>query len=268
MKLINDSWQAAIRAGAGWAAVMTAMMAMMAAVPQAHAQSVPPQALYERLNALAPAGHADVLYNLGMFLNNGIGTARDNPAAFRHFVAAAERGHALAAYKVGCYYAGQFAGVVPKDAKQALEFKLRAAQAGYSLAQWDVAQHYAQAGDFLRAALWWERASRQGETPATVFLAHHLINRGGPQDQAKALALMQWVKARESKVPASFEEQLAKLQSTLSAQEHAQAEQIRADWVTGPTALTLLASSGLAAVTGLLASLEHVQPQPEPQPQR
>lgn len=220
------------------------------------AQPANPQALFQRLSAQASSGHAEVLYNLGMFLNNGIGTARDNPAAFRHFMDAAERGHELAAYKVGCYFAGQFTGVVPLDPEQALKFKMRAAQAGYSLAQWDVGMHYAQKSDFAQAVQWWERASRQGETAPTAFLAHHLMTRGTAQDQPKAYALMLVIKAREARTPPSFDEQVSKLEASLSAEDKAQAERIRAEWVIGPSALTDQAKRGMALIPGLLASLE------------
>lgn len=54
-----------------------------------------------------------------MFLNNGIGTHRDNKAAFRYFSEAAEAGDVLASYKVGCYYAGQFKDVFPLDEQSA-----------------------------------------------------------------------------------------------------------------------------------------------------
>ncbi len=77
-----------------------------------------------------------------MLFNNGIGVAQDNRRAFALFQAAAEAGDPLAAYKVGCYHAGQFPGVVPQDEEQALRYKLVAAEAGYSLAQVDVANIY------------------------------------------------------------------------------------------------------------------------------
>ena len=103
----------------------------------AMAEDLSNEAMFSRLSALASGGNAEVKYNLGMFLNNGIGKARDNKAAFQYFSEAAESGHELASYKVGCYLAGQFPGTVPVNETAAHKFKLRAAEAGYDLAQFD-----------------------------------------------------------------------------------------------------------------------------------
>lgn len=55
--------------------------------------------MFERLSKLAAKGDPEIKYNLGMFLNNGIGTKRDQKAAFAQFSEAASAGNALASYK-------------------------------------------------------------------------------------------------------------------------------------------------------------------------
>lgn len=218
-------------------------------------QPATPESLYARLAALAPSGHAEVKYNLGMFLNNGIGTPPDRAAAFRQFSQAAEAGHALAAYKVGCYFAGQFPGVVPTDPAQALRFKLRAAEAGYELAQTDVGTHFARLGDTAQAALWWERASRQGSLEATARLAHAL-SIDGSADKVRAVALMRLVKTMTSTPPQPLLARLDALEAQLSDADKAAATTIGATWLQGKTPLTAQAQRGFAAVPALLASLE------------
>jgi TPR repeat protein len=153
------------------------------------AENLSEEAMFARLSALASSGNADIKYNLGMFLNNGIGTARDNKTAFKYFSEAAESGHELAAYNVGCYLSGQFPGVVPVNEAEALKFKLRAAEAGYDLAQYDVGIHFGVMGDVENAILWWERASRQGNMQATAYLANYLSSDSSP-NHVKGYALI------------------------------------------------------------------------------
>lgn len=221
----------------------------------AHAADPSPETLFKRLNALAATGNADVKYNLGMFLNNGIGTAQDNKAAFRYFVEAAESGSELAAYKVGCYYAGQFAGIVATDEDSALKYKLKAAEAGYDLAQLDAGMHFGRKGDVANALLWWERASRQVNAAATAYLAHYFSGNVSP-DKTKGLALLLLLKERMPTSTKEMLDRIAALESQLSSEEKLEAKRIRSSWFEGPTPLTAKARSGFAAVPALLASLE------------
>lgn len=213
------------------------------------------ETLLARLNALAPSGNAEVRYNLGMFLNNGIGTARDNPAAFKHFSAAADAGHELAAYKVGCYLAGQFPGVVPRDENAALSFKLRAAEAGYDIAQFDVGLRLGKQGDMGRALQWWERASRQGHRGATVHLANHL---SGPAslDKPKGYALLLLAQEQQPKTTPELAARIAELGALLGEPEKAEAGRIRAAWLTGKSPLTVKAETGIKSLPALLGALE------------
>ena len=235
---------------------LVASIAIVALSGAALAQPAPSsEVLFTQLKALAPAGNAEVQYHLGMFLNNGIGTVRDNAAAFQQFSAAAAAGHPLAAYKVGCYLAGQFPGVVPLDPDEALKFKLRAAEAGYELAQQDVGIAYVKRGDVANARLWLERASRQGSLPATAYLAREL-SADVSANKTKGYALLQLLKARMPAPPPEMTERIAKLDAQLSDGEKAVAATLRASWVTGETPLTQQARSGTRALPALIASLE------------
>lgn len=211
--------------------------------------------MFTRLSALAPTGNAEVQYNLGMFLNNGIGTPTDNQAAFKSFTAAAEAGHELAAFKVGCYLAGQFPGTVTVDEAEALRFKLRAAEAGYDLAQFDVGMHFSKRRDLANAMLWWERASHQGNKEATAYLAHHLSGDASP-DKARGYAIALLLKDMMPTATTELTARINALEAQLSAGERADAAALRATWITGPTPLTIKAQAGMKAVPELIASLE------------
>jgi TPR repeat protein len=219
------------------------------------AETLSQKAMFTRLSALASTGNADIQYNLGMFLNNGIGTPKDKQAAFKYFSEAAAAGHALAAYKVGCYLDGQFPGVVAVNHDEALKFKLRAAEAGYELAQLDAGRHFAKKRDMDQALIWWERASRQGDVDATAHLAYALSGDAS-LNKPKAYALLLVLKQALPSTPQQLTERIAKLDSQLTAGERAEADTLRAGWVTGKTPLSQQAQAGVRTVPALIASLE------------
>ena len=209
--------------------------------------------MFKQLAALASTDNADVKYNLGMFYNNGIGTQRDNQAAFRYFLDAAETGNLLAAYKVGCYYAGQFPGVVPIDLQTSFKYKLRAAEAGYDLAQHDVGLYFSREGKLAEALLWWEKASRQGYGPSTAYLAHY-FSGADSRNKVKGLALMLVLKEQMRTTSKELADKLAGAEAVLSIDEKMQAEHIKATWPTAPTSLTIAGRAGISVVPALLHS--------------
>ena len=107
---------------------------------------------FKAMVALADKGDAEAQYHVGMMHNNGIGTRQDPKQAFEWFQKSTASGYLLGAYKLGCYYDGQFAGVVTTDLNEALKYKLVAAKAGYALAQNDVAVLYNQTRKSRRGA--------------------------------------------------------------------------------------------------------------------
>lgn len=213
-------------------------------------------AMFRKLHEQLASGNAEVKYNLGMFYQNGIGTARDSKSAFRYFLEAAEAGSLLASYKTGCYYAGQFPGTVEVNEELAWKYKLRAAEAGYDLAQSDIALHLIKKGDIRNAALWLERASRQKNIPTTGQLAHYLSLDDTP-DLATGYALLLLYKEATPQVTPQLKERITSVEARLSPEEKTAADVIRASWYTGVTPLTALARSGVSAVPKLLTSLEH-----------
>jgi len=233
-----------------------ALIAVVAiSLPSAHAENISNEAMFARLSALASSGNAEVIYTLGMFLNNGIGTARDNKAAFKYFSEAAELGHELAAYKVGCYLAGQFPGVVQVNPAEALKFKLRAAEAGYDLAQFDVGMHFIKIRDMENANLWWERASRQGDIQATAIYLYFLSKNPSP-NEVKSYALALVLKELMPNPTKELLAHIAPLEAKLTAEQKSEANVFRASWFTGKTSLTVKAKTGMSSIPGLLTTLE------------
>lgn len=211
------------------------------------------QPLVPALEMLAAKGDADALYHLGMAHQVGADVPIDHGRALAYFRQAAAKGQPLAAYKLGCFYAGRD-GVIAPDPQQALRYKLVAAEAGYALAQGDVAGLYAARGEPARAAEWIARAAAQGTGDALMGMAAlHDGKNGLPRDGAVVVAYFTLYLDRGG---GSDQQRawLAHERSALTLPERARADAIIAGYQPRPTALTLLALSGRRAAEALVAS--------------
>jgi hypothetical protein len=193
---------------------------------------------FNAMVVLANKGDAEAQYHVGMMYNNGIGTQKDPRQAFEWFQKSAASNHPLGAYKLGCYYAGQFAGVVTPDANEALKYKLVSAKAGYALAQHDVANLYARQENSEEAVKWWKTAGDQGFPDALYSLSGaYFQGKGAPKDLSLAYAYYKLSKvAPKDKVNG--------MATILSKPELEKAEKLVSEWKPQPTALTLKANSG------------------------
>ena len=196
---------------------------------------------FNAMLALANKGDAEAQYHVGMMYNNGIGTQRDLRQAFEWFQKSAAANDPLGAYKLGCYYDGQGEGVVATDTNEALKYKLIAAQAGYALAQHDVALLYDKQENFEEAMKWWKLSGDQGHPRALYNLSGlYFQGKGAPKDLSLAYAYYKLSKL----VPP---EKVKAMAGILSKPELAKAEKLVSDWKPQPTALTLKAKRGVSA---------------------
>lgn len=227
----------------------------LVAVPAVGAAAPSDAETLRKLTALAEQGSATAQYNVGMFHNNGIGTAKDPRAAFRWFERAAAGGDALGSYKVGCYYAGQFAGAVAVDEGKALAAKTVAAEAGYALAQSDVAVIHARRDDFGQATKWWSRAAAQGYPPQAMMNLAEAYRRGQgvPKDAGKALQLMlQLRKIVPGPARERLEPMISDLKREAGAEQAERAEKTVAAWSPVVSPLTLRARRGIEEAQALV----------------
>jgi hypothetical protein len=226
--------------------------------------------LFTQTLALAHQNHAKAQYHLGMLLNNGMGGAmRDPVQAFSWFKKAADSGDVLAQYKVGCYYAGQFAAEMnlSVDLEQALKFKLMAANGNYALAQHDVAMMYAKQKDWQQAVYWSKRAADQGALNAILYYAT-LVSH---QDYGQFDPVMAWVYGKIASTLRDLDLQRGQAQTAndLQADKNLQAFLDKIDtqftpeqketahakakaWQAQPSAITLEAKRGVEALKALL----------------
>ena len=208
--------------------------------------------LNTRLEAMAAKGNAEARYFLGMNALVGSGVPIDRQRALDHFRKAAAAGDPLAAYKLGCFYDGQY-DLLPRDAGQALTHKLVAARAGYALAQQDVARHYADQGDHAAALDWLAKAAAQGTRDA--IMAYASVHNGAPGFKRDAAVTDAYFNMFMRMTGGSAEQRtwLETFEKGMSAADRDRAKSIVASYRPQPTALTVKAVSGQRAAEILVA---------------
>lgn len=205
-----------------------------------------------QLVSLAEKGNAEAAYHLGMMKHLGIGGPKDEMAAFDLFRKAAEGGDPLGSYKLGCYYAGQGEAIVEPDPALALQYKLVAAEAGYALAQHDVAKHYFDAGETDLALEWLTRSAGQGFGDALRALASLHNSEAIPKDAARTYAYFTLYLARIATPSDKQKAFLSEFTSKMSEEDKARGDRVIADWHAEASPLTVKALSGLRAAEALV----------------
>lgn len=196
------------------------------------------------LDQLSKEGSAEATYHLGMAYHTGSGVSVDRVKALAMFREAAEAGNPLASYKLGCYYDGQGYGLVEDDLALALKYKLVAAEAGYALAQQDVAGLYARSHQMDKAVAWLERAAGQGWPQALATYASIYNGAEGiAPDPAKTNAYFRLFLQQQGG-NSDQAEWLREFERGMSEDEKSRADEIVKNYRPAPTHITLYALSG------------------------
>lgn len=207
-----------------------------------------------QLAALSEAGNAEASYHLAMMKHLGLGGPKDDKAAFELFRKAADAGDPLAAFKLGDYYAKTDNGQVEPDKVEALRLKTIAAEAGYALAQYDVARLHFEADQTDLALEWLLRAAQQGHSDALRALASLYNSDAVPRDAARTYAYYTLFLAR---LAAPTDKQMAFLTdfvAQMTEDDKTRGDNIVKDWHIEPSPLTAKAQSGLRAAEALVAA--------------
>ena len=215
------------------------------------------QILFEKMLSIAQKGNPEAQYHVGMMLNNGYGVEKDPHQALQWFTKSANAGDPLGAYKLGCYYGGQY-NVVPKDAGKSLKYKLIAAKAGYALAQHDVGIDYFRNQQFDKAIYWWKLAAKQG-FPMSLYNLSIIYWEGKvvPKDNTLAYAYFKLSQlAAYGRVNENAQNALNNIKKNMLPKEVQNAEDIVKHWNAKPSPLTVKASSGLNEAQRLIRSYD------------
>ena len=145
---------------------------------------------------------------------------------------------------------------MPLDRDKALELKLVAAQAGYDLAQLDVAASYFHMGQYAQSQQWLQRAADQGDAKALFNLSvGHVRGQWQPSDPALGYAYFKLAKlVAEGRVNPTAEASLGELAAKMSPEQLAQANAFVAGWKPQASPLTRKARHGFAAAQSLASS--------------
>ncbi|MBD3586543.1 sel1 repeat family protein [Salinimonas sp. HHU 13199] len=212
-----------------------------------------PDTLITQLGSMAESDNAEAMYHLGMLYNNGVGVPRSPSKALAYFRRAAEKGDALGQYKLGCYLVGQFGQIdgLQLNKDEGMKYKQAAADAGYALAQYDVAGVRFQQKQWDSALEWLTRAAKQGYRPAMVALAGVYSDKQTPvYDPVSAWQYFllipestgsEWLQTRRSAVEAE-----------LSAEQKQKAADQKSSMQFAPTVLTKRAQAGLDRAKALI----------------
>ena len=207
----------------------------------------------DQLENLAKQGNPKAQYHLGMMYLTGTSVEQYQERAVEYFRASAELGDPLASYKLGCFYDGQYE-LFEVDYDLALQHKLIAAEAGYALAQQDVAGLFYRRDDVERALEWLERAVAQGTAGAlSTYASIHNGALGVAKDPVKTAAYFRLFLDR---VDASDKQRdwLRDFEARLTEAERSQAADIVKSFDPAPSPITLEALSGADAAKALIGS--------------
>jgi TPR repeat protein len=212
----------------------------------------PSENLIPKLERLAASSNPEAIYHLGMAYQTGVGLPKDPVKALGAFRRAASLGDVLASYKLGCYYDGQGGDLVDVNPDIALRYKLVAAEAGYALAQQDVAALYAAKGEITPALAWLDRAAAQG-FPDTLATFASVYN-GAPGVQPDRVKTAAYFQLFLDRIDASDEQRqwLKEFEQRMSPDERKLSREMVRLYRPAPTPLTIKALSGQRAALELV----------------
>jgi len=203
--------------------------------------------IFQELKVVAENGSPEAQYHLGMLYNNGLGTEKNAEAALKWFKKSAEGGDPLGHYKLGCYYSGQAGNLLPIDENKALEHKLVAAQAGYTLAQDEVAGIYYQRGEYDKAVYWWEQGVYQGD-PYSFYKLFSMYYEGKviPKNIEKSYWLIKIIeKNSDNQEKEKIQPKITDLETQLTTEQISKLNTEIAAWKSERSELTIKAKSGI-----------------------
>jgi uncharacterized protein len=212
-------------------------------------------AVTAKLEQLAQSGNAEAAYHAGMAYLRGINGVKKDPAkAFEYFKKSAEGGDPLGAYQLGSFYEGDGAGPVTADPELALKHKLVAAEAGYSLAQHDVAKLYYQKDQPDEAVKWLTASARQGYRESLQALASLYSGEGKlPKNMGRSYAYLLLMQGGSlDKADGKARQLLQELNAKLTPAEKTEANKTIAGWEFKPSILTLHALAGQKSARALI----------------
>lgn len=141
---------------------------------------------FKHYQIAAEAGLPDSLYHLGRYYKYAVGIPENPEEALKLFNQAAEAGSAPGLTELALSYEQEYGGL-EFDAAKIIEYMTKAAEMGYTYAQYKLASYYYYGlveTDLEKAIEWYTKAYEQGYPYAALMLGeYYLYNMGGGETQ-------------------------------------------------------------------------------------
>lgn len=146
-----------------------------------------------KLLAAAEKGHKKAQYRLGRCYDKGYGVDEDEQIAFEWYTKSAAQGYAKAQYELGrCYYKGK--GGVKKDLPRAFKLFTDAAKQDNGEAQLSLGKCYMKgkgtAADPAKAKYWFNKAIRNEKKGKEILAELRQDAKNGDEDAIKILQIV------------------------------------------------------------------------------
>lgn len=177
------------------------------------------QAAAKWFQEAANQGVVEAKFNLSNLYESGTGVPRDTGKAIALLEEAAAMGDIIAAFNAGSLLS-EGRSDFQKDIPRAIRWYLKAADAGYASAQYNLGWIYTQGvgvpKDWPAAATWFAKAAAQGQAKAQMDLGTMLASGiGGTHDFAKGILLLKKA-AGDPKISTEVQRRFAAVCNTAS----------------------------------------------------
>lgn len=154
----------------------------------------------ENFKIASEGGNAEATYNVGRYYRYAVGIPENPQEAIRNFMQASEAGNGQAMIEMALVYEYEYGGY-GFDAQKATEYMTKAAEQGYSYAQYKVG-YYLYYGlleqDIQKGKEWFEKSYEAGYPHSAIMLGnYYLYNHGGEKDYAKSFDYYRFAQERD-----------------------------------------------------------------------
>lgn len=154
----------------------------------------------ENFKIASEGGNAEATYNVGRYYRYAVGVPENPQEAIRNFIQASEAGNGQAMIEMALVYEYEYGGYA-FDAQKAMEYMTKAAEQGYSYAQYKVGYYWYYGlleQDIQKGKEWFEKSYESGYPHSAIMLGnYYLYNHGGEKDYAKAFDYYKFAQERD-----------------------------------------------------------------------
>lgn len=154
---------------------------------------------FENFQKASEGGIAEGTYNVGRYYRYSVGIPENPKLAIQNFLKAVEAGDGQAMIEMALVYEYEYGGY-EFDAQKTLDYMTRAAEQGYSYAQYKVGYYHYYGlleQDIQKGMEWFRKSYERGYPHAAIMIGnYYLYNHGGEKDYAKSYEYYKFAEER------------------------------------------------------------------------